>query len=92
MQRVREEVYGGQLPVEDLRYHRIWFDRTDQLKVEMNPRSIDVRDGTADALIRQTMSFRLSRTNEKRRVRLDLRMALERHGDSWRVSHVQPRR
>ncbi len=92
MQRVREEVYGGQLPVEDFRYHRIWFDRTDHLKVELNPRSIDVRDGTADALVRQTMSFRLSRTNEQRRVRLDLRMAFERQGDRWRVSHVQPRR
>ncbi|UCC74863.1 MAG: hypothetical protein JSV86_10040 [Gemmatimonadota bacterium] len=87
-----EEVYGGAMPAEDLRYLEIWFDRTDQLRVTMDPRAIDVHDGTADALISQTMDYRLRRTSEQRSVRLNVRMTFERRGDEWQLISVQARR
>ncbi|UCF19362.1 MAG: hypothetical protein JSU87_15765 [Gemmatimonadota bacterium] len=92
IQRVRDEVYGGILPADDLEYLKIWFDRVDQLQVSMAPRALNVHDGSADAVVRQTMNYRLSRTSERRRVELDLRMAFQRRGTSWHVTDVQPRR
>ncbi len=92
IERVRDEVYGGILPADDLKYLRIWFDRTDQLQVSMNPRALNVHDGTADAVVRQTMNYRLSRTAERRRVQLDLQMDFQRRGTNWHVTNVQPRR
>jgi len=87
-----EDVYGGTMPAEDIRYLEIWFDRTDELRVSMDPRSIEVHDGLADARVSQTMDYRLSRTAERRSVRLDVRMAFEKRGDRWQLIRVQARR
>jgi hypothetical protein len=87
-----EQVYGGVIPAEDLRYLEIWFDRTDGLQVSMEPRSIEVHNGSADAQISQTVEYRLSRTAQRRTLRLDVRMTFERHGDEWRLIRVQARR
>jgi hypothetical protein len=87
-----EQVYGGVIPAEDLRYLEIWFDRTDGLQVSMEPRSIEVHNGSADAQIRQTMEYRLSRTAQRRTLRLDVRMTFERRGDEWQLIRVQARR
>lgn len=87
-----EEVYGGAMPAEDIRYLEIWFDRTDELQVSMDPRSIEVHNGLADARISQTMDYRLSRTSERRTVSLDVRMTFERLGDEWQLIRVEARR
>lgn len=87
-----EEVYGGAMPAEDIRYLEIWFDRTDELQVSMDPQSIEVHNGLADARISQTMDYKLSRTSEHRTLRLDVRMTFERRGDEWQLIRVQARR
>ncbi|NIN73408.1 MAG: hypothetical protein GTO46_16085 [Gemmatimonadetes bacterium] len=87
-----QQVYGGVIPAEDIRYLEIWFDRTDGLQVSMEPQSIEVHNGQADAHISQTMEYRLSRTAQRRRLRLDVRMTFERRGDEWQLIRVQARR
>ncbi len=87
-----EQVYGGVIPAEDLRYLEIWFDRTDGLQVSMEPQSIEVHNGSADAQISQTVEYRLSRTAQRRTLRLDVRMTFERRGDDWQLIRVQARR
>jgi hypothetical protein len=87
-----EEFYGGAMPAADIRYLEIWFDRTDELQVSMDPRSIEVHNGQADAQISQTMDYKLSRTAEHRTLRLDVRMTFERRGDEWQLIRVQARR
>lgn len=87
-----QQVYGGMIPAEDLRYLEIWFDRTDGLRVSMEPRSIEVHNGSADAQISQTLEYRLSRTAQRRRLRLDVRMTFERRGEEWQLIRVQARR
>jgi hypothetical protein len=87
-----EDVYGGAMPAEDLKFLEIWFDRTDELRVSIDPRSIEVHDGLADARVSQTMDYRLSRTAERRSVRLDVRMTFEKRGDEWQLIRVQARR
>jgi hypothetical protein len=87
-----EEVYGGAMPPEDVEYLEIWFARTDELQVSMDPRSIEVHDGQADAHVSQTMDYTLRRTAERRTVRLDVRMTFERRGDRWQLIRVQARR
>ncbi len=81
-------VYGGTLPAEDLRYVEIWFERTDGMRVQLDPRSIEVRNGTADAILEQTVIYRLNRTREQRTVRLEVRISMQRRGDDWHVSRV----
>jgi hypothetical protein len=90
LQRLRQEIYRGALPADDLRYLELWFDRTDELQVELEPRVIDVEDGRARAIVRQTVTYRLSRTRELRRTRLDMRMLFEREGGGggWRLVRV----
>ncbi len=92
LQRMEHEIYGGALPAEDLRYLEIWFDRTDDMQVSMDPRSIDVHDGRADAFIHQTLTYRLRPTAEQRTIGLDVRMTFERRGDVWHLIRVQARR
>ncbi|MGD2217848.1 MAG: hypothetical protein PVJ64_13915 [Gemmatimonadales bacterium] len=87
-----QQVYGGVIPAEDIRYLEIWFERTDGLQVSMEPQSIEVHNGLADAHISQTMDYRLSRTAQRRRLRLDVRMTFERRGDEWQLIRVEARR
>jgi hypothetical protein len=89
MGRIRSEVYGSDLPADDLRYLEIWFERTDGLQIEMDPRNILVHNGTADAVIEQTMTYRLTRTSEQKTVRLTIRMVFERRGSEWRVTSAR---
>ncbi len=87
--RIRSEVYGSDLPADDLRYLEVWFERTDGLQIEMDPRNILVHNGTADAVIEQTMTYRLTRTSEQRTIRLTIRMVFERRGSEWRVTSAR---
>jgi hypothetical protein len=85
-------VYGGDPPAEDLRYLKIWFSRTDELQVDIDPRAIDVLDGNARAVVRQTMTYTLSRTQERRTAELTVRMQFERRGDEWLLTRADARR
>ncbi len=85
-------VYGGNPPAEDLRYLEIWFSRTDELQVDIDPRAIDVLDGNARAVVRQTMTYTLSRTQERRTAELTVRMQFERRGDEWLLTRADARR
>jgi hypothetical protein len=38
------------------------------------------------------MDYRLSRTAQRRRLRLDVRMTFERRGDEWQLIRVEARR
>jgi hypothetical protein len=90
--RLRYDVYGGRLPAEDRRYLELWFERTDDLQVELEPRAIETEDGRARAIVRQTMIYRLSRTGERRWVVIDLRMVFQRRDGRWKLVHADPRR
>lgn len=92
LERLRDDLYGGELPEQDSRYLTIWFDNADMLEVQLEPLAIDVNDGRASALVRQTMRFRLSRTAERRTVRLQLRIRLEQSGRGWQVRELKPQR
>jgi hypothetical protein len=90
--RMQTQVYQGTIPTSDVEYLQLWFDRTEGLRVEMDPLTIDFENGTATAVIRQTMNYTLIRTAERRRVHLDLRMEFERRGDGWRLASARLRR
>lgn len=88
LQYMRDEIYGGDLPVEDSRYLEVWFDRTEELEVQLEPVTVNFEDGRAQAVILKTMTYRLTRTHEKRTLRLELQMLFEREAGTWRLSRA----
>ena len=89
---LRDQVYGGALPTEDSRYLTIWFDRTEDLDVELEPQDLAYTDGRARAVVLQTTNYRLSRTQERRSLRMELRMMFEFVDGEWVLRRVSARR
>lgn len=85
-------IYGGELPADDLHYLTLWFDRTDELDVSMATPAIDVTNGTALAVVQQTMTYTLSPTQQRRTVRLTVRMEFARRDGEWQLTNLDPRR
>lgn len=85
-------IYGGDLPADDLHYLTLWFDRTDELDVSMATPDIDVTNGTALAVVQQTMTYTLSPTQQRRTVRLTVRMEFARRDGEWQLTNLDPRR
>ena len=86
---MRDLVYHGELPADDREFLELLFGRTEQLRVETEPLAIDVQNDHASAVVRQTMRFRLKPSYESKKLRLDMRMQLERQGGGWRVTRVE---
>ncbi len=88
---LRDEIYGGDVPADDMEFFNLWFDRTEELEVDLVAQSIDISDERAKATVLQTSTFRLSRTYERRTVHMQLRMEFERRDGDWRLRQVQAR-
>ncbi len=88
---LRDEIYGGDVPADDMEFLNLWFDRTEELQVDLVAQSIDISDERAKATVLQTSTFRLSRTYERRTVHMQLRMVFERRDGDWRLRQVQAR-
>jgi hypothetical protein len=85
------ELYGGEVPQEDLRYVEIWLERTDNLQVAGDPTSIELQEDAARAEVSFTMTFRFKRTNELRVARLKVPMQLVYSGGAWHVTSAKLR-
>lgn len=88
---LRDEIYGGDLPEKDSEFLKVLLDRTEELEVEIEPQTIQVDDGKARAEVKQTMTFRLSRTYERRRLRLAALMHFEHGPGGWLLRSIQLR-
>lgn len=52
---------------------------------------IHIDRSQAQATVTQTMTYRLTRTNEKRTIHLELRALFERDHGEWRITSVTAR-
>ena len=85
------EMYGGELPSKDLRYLKLWFDRTDELNVSIASPNIDVENGNALAVVQQMMTYTLAPTQQRRTVIVTVRMEFVRRDGDWKLANLDPR-
>lgn len=89
LERLRLELYDGRLPAEDEAFIRQWFDAAEGFEVALELRSLDAgEEGSAVALLRQTMSYRLTGTLQSRNWSGLLRMAFRRGTGGWRLERL----
>ena len=81
-----QAVYGGSLPEKNAEFLNTWFRLADELRL-----TIDVADDLSLAgdearlRVKQKISYRLTRTGERRDHTRNLRMYFERGADGWRL-------
>ncbi len=85
------QIYGGELPSDDLRYLTLWFDRTDELNVSIASPVIDIENGNALAVIQQTMTYTLAPTQQRRTLNVTVRMEFVRGDRGWQLAKLDPR-
>ncbi len=86
--RLRREIYGGRVPARDRRYLELLFQRTQALRIELEPQALDTEGERARAIVRQKMSYTLARTGERRAAVIDVEMAFRRGEGGWRLAGV----
>jgi len=86
------QIYGGELPSDDLDYLKLWFDRTDGLDVSIETPDIDIQNGNALAVVQQTMTYTLAPTQQRRTVSVTVRMEFVRRNGEWQLTSLDPRR
>jgi hypothetical protein len=85
------KIYGGEVPTDDLEYLTLWFDRTDELDVSIADPDIDFQNGNALAVVRQTMTYVLAPTQQRRTMSVTVRMEFVRRNGEWRLTSMEPR-
>jgi len=85
------KIYGCEPPSDDLRYLKLWFDRTDELDVSMASPHIEVGNGNALAVVEQTMTYTLAPIQQRRTVSVTIRMEFVRRDDGWQLANLEPR-
>ena len=90
-ERLRRDVYAGEIPADDARIFRLWFQNADDLEVEAKLEEVAVEGDRATGRVRQVMRYHLTRTDELRNTRLSLGMDFRRTPAGWRLVELRLR-
>ncbi len=83
--RLGQQVYRAPIPEKDGKLINTYFDRAEQFHVELDIQDLNISGDSARAQIKQTMSFRLIRTGDRRDSSENLLMYFQRSEDGWRL-------
>lgn len=86
---LRDDLYRGPIPGDNQRFLNALFTRTEQLSVTYEPRGLEFDDEGAIATIECTLSFRHTRTGERRTTRFKLRLIFEPSETGWRLKKTE---